>query len=205
MKNPKALCDPGLPVLACLTARGIHFLDFDAFAYELDGLAIQKYFVDSPIGQHPDMNYEAWWHVLVKNEGGAYQQMDQPTFNIEVTNTPVSVSRSSGNPGTETFNGDVLTLVLSPLYGDFNHDGVVSSTDMLTIIGQYGVDVTAVNQHLDFDNNGLIGVQDLQAFLTYFGSSFPDNLFGGYGTSDPFAGSICTPYNLFPPYHRSQS
>lgn len=161
-------------------------VDFDAFQFELDGVTISEYFIDSPIGQHPNAYYSAWWHVLARNgNSGSWQQMDQPTFEIPVTNTSVTIDRANGVAGTETFNGDVITLITSPLYGDFNHDFQVTTTDLLTLMGMFGLAVTDNTQYLDFDNNGIIGAQDLIAVLNYFGDGFPDNMYGGQGYQSP--------------------
>lgn len=161
-------------------------VDFDAFQFELDGLTISEYFIDSPIGQHPDANFGAWWHVLARNgTSGSWQQMDQPTFKIPVTNSSVTVDRANDNTGTETLNGDVITLITSPLYGDFNHDFQVTTSDLLIIIGQFGNSVTDNNLYIDFDNNGTIGASDLQAFLSYYGQSFPNNMYGAEGFLTP--------------------
>ena len=60
---------------------------------------------------------------------------------------------------------------------DFNEDGTVTTEDLLTLLGSFGVDVVdAATSQLDLDNNNVIAVNDLLLFLAVFGEQNPDNI-----------------------------
>lgn len=146
-------------------------IDFDAINFDTDGITVSKYILDTPITQDPNANstWPGYWHYVAKNGSDAAQKTFDPAFEIEITNTAQTLPKLGGVAGTESFNGDLVTITMSSLFGDFNNDGTVSTSDLLIFLGFYG-NFNASSLY-DVDNNGVIGAQDLTSLFTEFGAT----------------------------------
>jgi hypothetical protein len=153
-------------------------VDFDAFSFDLDGTSVLEYYIDSPIGQHPQLSWPAWWHIKAKNPGQNTQRIDPPNFKMPVTNTANTYPAPLNVGGTEDFNGDLIELHIRPTYGDFNTDDNITTSDMLLLLSQFGTTVNDNNMYLDYNNDGVIGQADLLGFLSNFGLMYPDDVYG---------------------------
>ncbi len=161
-------------------------VDFNALDFALDHSEgdTWTFYIDSPIGQTPDQGWPAWWHYTASNPGETTQWIHTQGFNMPVTRSAIQVPDAVG-VGAETTYGDIITLNARPYFGDTNHDGVISTTDVLNFLGQFGQAVTNANEHLDFNNDGIIGNADFLVLLQYFGQIYPNEVYGAEGFDTP--------------------
>lgn len=132
-----------------------------------------SYIIDCPITQEPNNDWSDNWHFIVSG-AGSNQRLDNPDFEIVYNPGPVTITAPYGG-NDESFTGQTFDLITSPLYGDYNYDLCVSTSDLLIFLGSFGLsgnDITLYDA--DASEDGYIGVADLLQNLQYFGICLDD-------------------------------
>lgn len=147
---------------------------------ELAGESIE-FHIDAPIQQTPDPNWPGWWHGYFQNysSGALHGYMHTGGFDITLDlDQSISIPQADGDGTESVVEGALFKIHIRPMFGDTNFDGVISTTDILNFLGNFGLNVTDSNEHLDYNGDGVIGNADFLALLSYFGQVYPDNVYG---------------------------
>jgi len=147
------------------------FLIFNSEMYDAPtGEEFVSFYIDNPITQNPFFDGVHAWHYSFQNPTWS-QTLDNSIQTLTTVNYTEAVP-TSGNP--EQFKGDIIRFISNPIAGDFNGDGIVTTSDLLVLLGTYGNDTDVGVFAGDFNNDGVVSTSDLLSFLGFFGQTLDD-------------------------------
>ena len=162
------------------------------YFYPLQG--IETFIIETDIKQQTSIVNNGAWHWLVGDQGpyGTGMCFEDPDFSYLIDNYETSTAKyddlldnyvSPASGTLEEFVGEIISFYPSPLIGDLNFDGTITTSDLLLLLAQFG---TSVNTFFsgDLNTDGFVGAADMITFLTQYGQTLFGPNANAYGTSE---------------------
>jgi predicted extracellular nuclease len=108
---------------------------------------------------------------LIKTTAELHINADEPAALEALDSALKSPAAQTAYFGADEFaasDHDPFVVVLNPLAGDLNDDGVVDLADRNIIVANYGKAATQVDRRLDYDGDGVISPNDYRLWLNLY-------------------------------------
>lgn len=180
-------------------ARG-HYEDVDSlqivfnssFFHPFQG--VQSYIIETDIKQTICPETNGSWRFLLGGDTpyGTGYCLEDPDFSLNLTewNTATNYDLVLDNPASPTsgnveeFTGEIITFYPVATTGDINNDGLVTTSDLLLVLGNFGSQGGSTYFDGDFNCDGDVTTTDLLIFLVNIGIEVFGPNATGYGSEN---------------------